>query len=383
MGVTREELVALARNFAPELAGRALETEQLRRVPDETFAAFKDLGLLRVFVPEKFGGHDLELRTVIETARELGESCGSSAWCLAICTLHNWLVTGFPESAQQEVFGPGPDSVVCGVFMPAGRAQPVDGGFRLSGQWDFASGSDHSGHAVLAALIQPDAAAPPEGIGTFLIRRQDFRIDDNWFVAGLAGTGSKRVIVDDVFVPADWAVAGAKGLGAESDSSRLPTNSVATLGLTGVPIGVARGALRAFETRLADKVRVGTFRSPEQQVGPQHRLAESAVEVDAVELLVLRDCDEMERTRASGRTANAEQRGRYRRDAAYTFQTCARAVARLMPASGASSIFNDGALQRAMRDTQVMATHMVADWDLSRETYARALLDLPIQDPVY
>jgi 3-hydroxy-9,10-secoandrosta-1,3,5(10)-triene-9,17-dione monooxygenase len=91
----------------------------------------------------------------------------------------------------------------------------------------------------------------------------------------------------------------------------------------------------------------------------------------------------MESTVALGRRATAEQRGRYRRDAAYVFHVCARAVQRLMPASGAHAVFRDAPQQRALRDTQVMATHIVADWDLARETYARALLDIDPEDPVF
>ena len=160
-------------------------------------------------------------------------------------------------------------------------------------------------------------------------------------------------------------------------------NSVATLGLAGVPIGVALGALADFRDRISSKVRVGTFRGPQDQVGAQMRLSESAAEVDAVELLVLRDCEEMERTFAEGKETTLEQRGRYRRDAAFAFHTCARAVSRLLHAGGAHSIFRDSPLQRAARDTQVMAAHIVADWDMSRESYAKALLDLPIDDPVF
>lgn len=390
MSVTREELVARARALAPELRERTLKTEELRRVPEETFRAFKDAGLLRALVPACYGGYALELATVIETTREIAEACGSSGWCLAICSLHNWMVAGFPEAAQDEVFGPGADAVVCGVFMPSGKAVPVDGGHRLSGQWDFASGCDHAGHAVLAGLVCPDPDGPPQGLATFLVRREDFRIDDNWFVAGLAGTGSKRVVVDDVFVPSDWTNAVAKGMQPASAGSRpargaqrLPTNSVATLGLAGVTLGVARGALAVFQERLATKLRAASFRGPEQQVGAQQRLTESALELDAVQLIVLRDCEEMQATAARGEAASPEQRGRYRRDAAWAFHTCARAVARLLPAAGAHSIFNDAPLQRALRDTQVMSAHMVADWDLARETYARALLGLEIEDPVY
>jgi alkylation response protein AidB-like acyl-CoA dehydrogenase len=390
--VTREDLVARARELGPTLAQHAVKTEELRRIPEETFQAFKDLGLLRVFVPRRYGGHDLELRTVIETASAIGEHCGSSAWCLAICSLHNWMVTNFPEAAQQEVFGPSADSVVCGVFMPGGTATRVDGGHRLSGAWDFASGCDHAGHAILSALIQAGPEAEVAGLANFLVRRQDFEIEDNWYVAGLAGTGSKRVVVKDVFVPDEWSTALAKGAagataggtrGGGNDGIQLPFNSVATLGLVGVTLGVARGAVNGFRDRLATKVRVGTFRGVEAQVGAQHRLAESAAEIDGAELMALRDADEMEHTVALGRPASNEQRGRYRRDAAYVFQVCARAVARLMPASGAHAIFRDAPQQRALRDTQAMATHIVADWDLARESYARALLDLPTEDPVF
>lgn len=142
--VTRAELVDRARDLAPTLVERALKCEELRHVPAETFQAFKNLGLLRAFVSREFGGYDLELATVIETSREIGRVCGSSAWCLAICALHNWMVTGFPEAAQQDVLGKSPDAVVCGVFMPGRVAKPVDGGFRVTGQWDFASGA----HAI-------------------------------------------------------------------------------------------------------------------------------------------------------------------------------------------------------------------------------------------
>jgi alkylation response protein AidB-like acyl-CoA dehydrogenase len=200
---TREELVARARELGPTLAERANKTEELRRLPEETFQAFKDAGLLRAFVPRAYGGYELPFATVIETAREIGEHCGSSAWCLAICTLHNWMVTNFPRAAQEEVFGSSPDSVVCGVFMPGGTATPVEGGHRLTGQWDFASGCDHADHAILAGLVRSGPDVAPSGLLSFLVRREDFEIDDNWHVSGLCGTGSKRVIVEDVFVPSD------------------------------------------------------------------------------------------------------------------------------------------------------------------------------------
>jgi 3-hydroxy-9,10-secoandrosta-1,3,5(10)-triene-9,17-dione monooxygenase len=390
--MTQEELVERARALAQKVADRAEESERLRRLPDETMDEIRESGLLRTVVPTSLGGHGLGFGAAIEVTREVAEACGSTAWCLAICALHNGLVSGLPEPARRAVFGSLPDPVVCGVFMPGGEATPAAAGaHRLSGEWDFASACDHADFAFLGALV-PDGSGPPR-LAAFLVRRSDFRIEDNWFAAGLAATGSKRIIVDDVLVPSGWETFSPLGeeppasLEEVSETSQgrpvaPPVTSIATLGLTGVPIGVARGALAEFRQRLSTKLRHGSFKPAEQQIGPQLRLAEASVEVDAAELVVQRDCAEMAAWAERGLRATAEQRGRYRRDAAWAFQTCARAVARLQPAAGARSVFLDSPLQRAMRDLLAMSTHIVADSDAGGEAYSRALLGLSRNDPL-
>jgi len=390
-GATREELVERARALAPRLAERAAECERLRRLPDATIEEFRREGLLRTFVAPRYGGHGLDLATAIETTREVGRACGSSAWCLAICTVHGHVVSAFGDAAQDLVFANGPDPVVCGVFVPGGSAVVSGGGYRLSGRWDFASTCDHADFAVLAAFVVPAPGAPPTGMASFLVERAQFSIEDNWHVSGLAGTGSKRVVVDGVEIPRERvlptdleaAVTGDRETtGRGRLSAGLPGNSVATLGLTGVALGIALGAIDRFRERLAGKLRLATPKTVEQQIGGQLRLAEAAAAVDAAELLVLRDCAEMAADAQAGRPATLEQRARYRRDAAWSIQTCARAVQRLQPAAGAHAIFLDQPIQRAARDIQAFAAHVVADWDTSGESYARALLGLPKNDPL-
>ncbi|MBW2413793.1 MAG: acyl-CoA dehydrogenase family protein [Deltaproteobacteria bacterium] len=391
--VSRPELVERARKLAPQIAERALECERLRRLPDETIADFRSAGLLRAFVPPEYGGFGLEVATVIDTAREIGRACGNSAWCLAICTLHNHIVSGFPDAAIEHVFGsgPGPDSVVCGVFMPGGRGVRCDGGYRLSGAWDFASTCDHADFTVLSAFLCDAPDADPKGMGSLLLPRADFEIEDNWHVSGLCGTGSKRILVDDVFVREDhvlhteigFAVVGDRETTARGRlSAGLPGSSIATLGLTGVSIGIALGALEHFRERLVGKVRVATPKAVHEQVGAQLRYAESAAEVDAAELVVQRDLAEMTADAQAGRKATIEQRARYRRDAAWIVQTCTRAVARIQPAAGGHAIFLDNPIQRALRDSQAMAAHVVADWEGAGEAFARAQIGLPKTDPL-
>lgn len=388
--VTREELEERARKLAPAIAERAGECESLRRLPDETVADFKRLGLLRAFISPAYGGYGLPIGTVIGTSRTIAGACGSSGWCLAICTLHNHVVSAFPEPVQEEVFADNPDAVVCGVFMPAGRAVSTDGGVRVTGAWDFASTCDHSDHAVLAAFRCDTADGEPRGLGNVLVDRKDFEIEDNWHVAGLCGTGSKRVIVDDLFVPEERVLSGhgntfgstASAATGQRQSDGLPGNSVATLGLTGVALGIADGALERFRERLATKLRVVSFKAGDQQVGAQLRYADSAAEVDAAGLVVERDMAEMTADAQAGREATMQQRARYRRDAAWAVRACAGAVARLQPAAGAHAIFLDDPMQRALRDIQSISAHIVANWDQAGETFARVLTGLPTADPV-
>jgi alkylation response protein AidB-like acyl-CoA dehydrogenase len=389
--VSQDELVERARKLAPAIAERSIECERLRRIPDETIEEFRREGLLRAFVPPAYGGYGLPISTVIGTSREIARACGNSGWCLAICTLHNHVVSAFSEAARTSVFGTNPDAVVCGVFMPGGRMVSVEGGVRLSGSWDFASTCDHADYAVLAAFVTESPDGPPTGLASALIDRADFAIDDNWHVAGLCGTGSKRLVVNDLFVP-EARVLGAEGgegftgkptaEGTGRATDGLPGNSVATLGLTGVALGIAEGALERFRVRLATKVRVVTGKTPEQQVGAQLRYAAAAAEVDAAGLVVERDLAEMTSDAREGRRASMEQRGRYRRDAAWVIQSCKEAVARLQPAAGGHAVFLDDPMQRSLRDLQTMSAHIVADWDGAGESFARTMIGLPPNDPV-
>ena len=389
--LSRQELIETARQLAPTLAERAQECEATRRLPDQTIADFKRLGLLRTLVPTEYGGHGLGLESVIELSREIGQGCGSSGWCIAICTLHDHVASGFPEAALKTVYADGPDALICGVFRPTGFATPDKEGYRLSGSWDFASTSDHADFAILAALIADSPDSEPSGMGSFLIPRKDFEIEDNWHVSGLMGTGSKRVVVSNVRVENDFMVKTSLSQAITGDpdkttrgrlADKIPGSSIATLGLVGVGLGIARGALTHFKGRLTTKLREATPKAADQQLAAQLRYARSSAEVDAAELMVLRDLGQMTEDANSGHTATPEQRARYRRDAAWCIQTCSKAVTRLGPAAGGHAIFLDDPMQRAQRDIQVVAAHVVSDWDAAAESYARTMLGLPCLDPL-
>ena len=136
----------------------------------------------------------IEYDAAFDVAWELGRACGSTAWCYALWTVHNWWVGHFPESAQEEFFAGGPDVLASSALNPTrGTAEPVAGGYRVSGHWSFSSGCDAASWVMVGAQR-------PNGFIWALLPRPDYDILDTWFTSGMRGTGSK-VVIRDVFVP--------------------------------------------------------------------------------------------------------------------------------------------------------------------------------------
>src|SRR6266849_9487476 len=126
--VTREELLRRAAALVPVLKERAARTEQLRQMPPETVQDLVSSGLIRLGNPQRYGGLDVEYDAAFEVAWELGRACGSTAWCYALWTVHNWWVGHFPEQGQEEFFAGGPDVLASSVLNPGrGKAEPVPG----------------------------------------------------------------------------------------------------------------------------------------------------------------------------------------------------------------------------------------------------------------
>src|SRR5512139_4039744 len=149
-----EALIERARSLVPALRRRAAQTLAERKLPQETIADFRRLGLTRCLQPVMFGGYGSDYRVFSKMLRALAQGCGSSAWVGAVHGEHNWVIGNYPEEAQREVWGGNPDAVASASVAPNGTAEQVSGGFRLSGRWGFASGIDHAQWILLGGMVQ-------------------------------------------------------------------------------------------------------------------------------------------------------------------------------------------------------------------------------------
>lgn len=194
-----EELVAKARKLIPQLCDRAKGHAEQRMVAEDVVAELRDIGLFRVMQPERWGGLEMDPIVFAEIQMALAEGDFSTAWIYGVLGVHPFQLALFDDRAAQDVWSEDNDTLIASSYMPAGRGEPVEGGFRLSGHWKFSSGSDHCSWIMLGGMVGDPSLGDYR---TFLLPRADFKIEDAWHVLGLKGTGSQDIHVEGVFVPA-------------------------------------------------------------------------------------------------------------------------------------------------------------------------------------
>ena len=375
------EMLRIASGLVPVFAERAAHTEQLRRLPDESVNDLLASGLYRIGLPARYGGIDGDYGVMYEVAAELGRGCPSTAWCYGLWTGHAWLVGYWPSEAQEEVFGQNPDALVASSLnFGKSTCIPVDGGYRLSGRWEFSSGCDASTWIMLGL----------QGVGErswALVPRDDFEIVDTWFVSGLKGSGSKDISVKDAFVPyhriVDVATAGDSDLNGwelhRQHRYRVPIPVLLGWDLVAPMLGIAQGMIDEFTARLADTSGPGrTAESPAVHM----RLSHAAAEVDAARALLEHDVREILRKGKEGEPFSTLERARVRRDKAFTTQLCLQAVNRIFDLSGGHALFDSVPLQRFHRDAQAVAHRDALIMDLAGQNYGRVVMGLPPDGPI-
>ena len=373
--VASEELLRRASELVPVLKDRAAHTEELRRIPDETVQDLLASGLHLIGVPKRFGGLDVDYSLMLEVGALLGSGCASTSWCYCIWAAHSWLVGFWPLEAQQEVFGNSPD-VLCSSSLNPGKStlEKTAGGYRLSGRWEFSSGCDAAEWVMVGSDL-------PEGRVWLLVPRSDYEIVDTWFVSGLRGTGSKDILIKDVFVPQHRVLDRDRGgdeerLGWEihqQDRYRPPLLSVLGWDLAAPMIGIALGMIEEFTNRLTGTSGPGRTADSDSV---QLRLSQASAELDAARALMRGDLREIFQKAKSGESFSTLERARFRRDKAFVAQLCLNSVNRLFEISGGHAIFDSGSMQRFHRDIQAAVRRDGFIMELGGLQYGRVALGL-------
>lgn len=361
-----DEAMRRAREVVPLLREQAPKCEEARKLTPEVMDALTRAGLFRYLQPKVRGGMELPFVAYFDVPEILSRGDISAGWVVDNLASHHRNVTWFDPRAQEEVWGPNPDvGIASGIAYPQGRGAPADGGVRLSGEWNFSSGTDHSDWCILACILREG-----ERIADYLfclVPRTDYEVIDDWHTLGMRATSSKTVRCRDVFVPAHRCVSMYlareghtwPGLAVHRNPHyKVPISALGGHGLGACLVGNARAALEIATDLVKSRSTSYTGAKMRDFQTVQVRIGAAGAKIDAAWLLMRADCLEAQRVYEEGGALDVETRLRYKRNAAQAARWCVEAVDTLHEMAGANGIYDSYPLQRVFRDMRAAAGHI-------------------------
>jgi alkylation response protein AidB-like acyl-CoA dehydrogenase len=348
-------LLEATRSLAPVIAARAPEIESGRRLPLDLVKELRAAGFFRMLLPRSHGGIELDYPTSIDVLAALAAADGAVGWTVMIGSESPTLLGLLSRESFDAIYAGGPDVIIAGAFAPQGRATPVDGGYRVTGRWGFASGCQHAdwlfGHCVVE-----DGAEPPT-LRCMLAPAREWTIHDTWRTSGLRGTGSHDIEASALFVPAARAFqlfGGAPNVAGALFQGPLPQ---ASLHIAAVALGIGEGAhadLVAFGA--TKKKRLYAASSVNDQQLFQYRVGRAQADLLAARAFLQQRAAELWSHARAG-AVPLEFTMRVLLTSAWVAETSAAVVDTCYTAAGSSALYESSSLQRRLRDIHTLTQH--------------------------
>lgn len=351
-----EVLFANIDAVADELEALARPAELERRAPDALGELMKRAEIPMAKVPRAIGGYEIKPEEQVDYFARLSYHNPTAGW-LAFNQngVAGMLGATLPDAGVERVFGAGPP-LTAAVSAPTGKSTKVDGGYRVSGKWAYASGAHVADFYGLATFCDD-----PAGPRMVVLTQEQVQIEDNWHVAALQGTGSVDIVVDDVFVEDDLTTSPLLQLRGGKQYTGFPYKVYVAGENYGFSLGVAKrlvdevARLAKSKKRLMDPTTIG------ERGAFQNDLARAHATMDAASAL-MREClreayDEVETSQA---LLSAETTMRVEANMAWATETLVKVGTMLFPYAGAGSLHLDSPIQRAFRDLVGSGQHYVA-----------------------
>lgn len=364
-----ETLIARADALVPILRERAVRTEELRRIPDETMADLTAAGLFDLVAPPGVGGYGYGMREFGTITRILAQGCASTAWVYSFLVVHNVsLVQDTPHLLDGRAFAP---CALSAGFQatPSGTARKVDGGWRLTGSWPFASGIMNSRYSLLITTEDRGDGSEPALLG-LVVDVADVTIHDVWHMSGMKGTGSNTFSADDLFVPADrqWTVFGQEPIHPLDHGEFRPLEGFSMIRmfdvlLAAVAVGCAEAALADFRQRVLTRT-VGFGLGPQREHPEAWVRYGDAVTRTRIARLVWDETHRVVTDLADRQEKATVEQAALLRMASPRICALARdAIQTMVEGAGSSVNHLESPFQRYQRDVDTLKSHSYLHWD--------------------
>ena len=364
------DVVAAAARLSPTVRAAADEAERGRRMPPALVAEVAEAGLFRMAVPSAYGGLEAPAVEMLHALEMLAQADGAAGWCVMIGATTGAAAALLPPDAAKEIYAADPLVVTGGVYAPHGRATRVDGGYRVTGRWPFASGCQHCAWLVGGVVVEGDPPGPPR---LLYFPANDVEIIDTWSVAGLEGTGSHDIAVTDAFVPAGReTVLGVDRPQVDGRLYAFPVFGLLAVGVASVALGIGRAAIDELLAMAGGKTPTGSRRTVAERAVVQTDVAKAEAALRAARALYY----ESVAAAWDAEEIGIDERVSLRLAATHAVATAAAVTDAMYLAGGGSAVYRSNRLQRCFRDAHVITQHMIvapATWELE----GRLLLGVP------
>jgi 3-hydroxy-9,10-secoandrosta-1,3,5(10)-triene-9,17-dione monooxygenase len=396
--LTEEEMVERARALHDVIRAEAEAAEAAGGYSAELHRRFVDAGFFRIVQPRRYGGYGFSVETFFRVIMAVSEAHTATGWNLSLGSAHTLQVCAyFSEEAQDEIFAGSGYFSAPHRAAPVGRATPVDGGYRIDGRWEYASGITHASHFI-ATSIGPAPGGGPDVVLAPLVPIDRVTVLGDWGgeqSLGLRASGSNTVLVDGVFVPShlvepyDWAEVelapeGPKGYRVHGDPMYLGRTLTIYYGeLASLLVGAGRSSVAEYERLMRER---GTSFPPVvPRMESDHHLrwlGHARRRVEAAEALVIMAArghrERGERWASHGEPFTPADDDHLRGLLTQAGTLATEAVELLFKTAGSRAIRPGSILQRNFRDVATAATHPAANYDAVAEMSSRMRLGLPV-----
>ena len=380
---TDAEWLARARALGPLIADASAATEEARQVTDEVMAALHEAALFRMFLPCSLRGGEATPMALVEVLEAVAAADASTAWCLGQahgCTLAAAFIDA---GAAGDVFGA--DDAVLAWGPPSGGAKAVatDGGYRVSGEWMFASGSRHASWLGAHCPVVTEAGEPVAGAGgrplvrTMLFPKASATMKDVWQVMGLRGTGSDNYTVADLFVPEAYSYRRDHPDDRREAAPiyRVPLLTFYGMAFAGVALGIARASLDAFIDLAAKKKPHAAATLLRDNAVVQSDVAQAEARLGSARAYLMQMIREFWETACANEPFPLDQRARLRASITWAMNQARKVNEFAYLAAGATAIFEANAFERRFRDMHAVSQQGQAHLS-NFESAGQALLGL-------
>ena len=364
----------------PEIAERAAETEEARRLPADLARKLAATGVFNMVKPLDCGGLELSPQEIVEILKTIAAADASTGWCAMIGATTALNAAYLPRATAREIYSD-PEMITGGVFAPMGKAEDNGDHYLVSGRWQWGSGSANCGWLCGGAMIFEDGELKRFGNGAPYHRMMIFPADeaeliDTWHVAGLKGTGSGDIAVQEIKVPKERSVS------LISDKPQVdgalfvfPVFGLLSMGVCAVALGNADAALTDVKELVTTKKSAGASKSHAERTTVQAAIARMTADLGAANAYLGEAIDECWLAAQSDGTLSVGQRAKLRNACTHATETSAAVAKVAYDIAGGTAVYERHPLQRRFRDAHVATQHIATAWP-TRELAGRIILGL-------